>query len=289
MAERIDLHTHSHYSDGALSPDALAAGAALREVAVLALTDHDTVAGCDAARSACAARSIRFVPGVELSCDWRGREVHIVGLEVDPTESGLRQHCDQMQERRRRRIERIAAKLDAAGLPGTDLARSALAASSPTRSHIAQALCAGGIAADPQAAFDRWLARGRPAHVAAEWEPLADVVRRIRAAGGIPVLAHPHRYRVSNGQLRELTGEFKQAGGIGIEVSLAGMGPGDRDRAASLARRFELAGSFGSDFHQPDLPWRPLGRFAKLPEGVTPVTVHLGMAFAPPSAVTGQS
>jgi 3',5'-nucleoside bisphosphate phosphatase len=101
-------------------------------------------------------------------------------------------------------------------------------------------------------------------------------VRCIVAAGGIPVLAHPHRYRVSNGVLRELVSEFKQAGGVGIEVSLAGMGPGDADRAASLARRFELAGSFGSDFHQPDLPWRPLGRFAKLPDGLTPVTVYLG-------------
>ncbi|HEX4377635.1 MAG TPA: PHP domain-containing protein [Steroidobacteraceae bacterium] len=290
MSQRIDLHTHSHYSDGALSPDELAAGAAARDVALLALTDHDTVAGCDAARSACAARAIHFVPGVELSSEWRGREIHVIGLAVDPAQGGLRLHCDQMQERRRRRIERIAAKLDTAGLPGTDLTRSALAATSPTRSHIAHALCAAGIAANPEAAFEHWLARGRPGHVAAEWESMAHVVGRIVAAGGIPVLAHPHRYKVSNGQLRELTGEFKRAGGVGIEVSLAGMGPGDRDRVASLARRFELAGSFGSDYHHPGIPWRPLGRFDKLPDGVTPVTLHLGTAFCPTyAAVTGQS
>ena len=90
------------------------------------------------------------------------------------------------------------------------------------------------------------------------------------------MLAHPHRYQVSNGVLRELVAEFKSLGGVGIEVSLAGMGPGDADRAATLARRFELAGSIGSDFHEPDLPWRPLGRFAKLPDRVTPITAHLG-------------
>ena len=273
---RIDLHTHSHCSDGALSPEALAARAALRQVGVLALTDHDTVAGCAAAHSACIEHSIRFVPGVELSCGWRGRDVHVIGLNVDPTHPGLQHHCIAMHERRRQRISRIGDKLRAAGLPGDELTRAAQEASSPTRTHVAQALCAFGIAADPEAAFKNWLGRGQRAFVAAQWEPLADIVRCIVAAGGIPVLAHPHRYRVSNGVLRELVSEFKQAGGLGIEVSLAGMGPGDADRAASLARRFELAGSFGSDFHQPDLPWRPLGRFAKLPDGVTPVTAYLG-------------
>ena len=277
MSARIDLHTHSHYSDGALSPDALVARAAVREVGLLALTDHDTVAGCAAAQSACAAHSIGFVPGVELSCDWRGREVHIVGLDIDTAHPGLQHHCDIMRTRRQERIRRIAIRLCAAGLPGEALTRAALGAPSPTRTHVAQALCAAGIAADQQAAFDDWLRSGRRAHVAAQWDPLTDIVRYIVTAGGIPVLAHPHRYRVSNGVLRELVSEFKQAGGLGIEVSLAGMGPGDADRAASLARRFDLAGSFGSDFHQPDLPWRPLGRFAKLPDGVRPVTEHLGL------------
>ena len=90
------------------------------------------------------------------------------------------------------------------------------------------------------------------------------------------MLAHPHRYQVSNGVLRELVGDFKAAGGAGIEVSLAGMGPGDADRAATLARRFDLAGSIGSDFHEPGLPWRPLGRFAKLPDRIMPITARLG-------------
>ena len=95
------------------------------------------------------------------------------------------------------------------------------------------------------------------------------------SAGGLPVLAHPHRYRLSMGGLRELCAAFKAAGGVGIEVSLAGMGPAAAERAAGLARRFDLDGSFGSDFHEPGIPWRPLGRMAKLPDGVRPITARL--------------
>jgi predicted metal-dependent phosphoesterase TrpH len=280
VSPRIDLHTHSHFSDGALSPEALVALAQTRLVEILALTDHDTVAGCERAAAACADAGIRFVPGAELSCDWRGREVHVIGLDLDTQAPGLLQHCAAMAERRRERMRAIGQRLSAAGLPGDVLIRAALAATAPTRTHVAQALCDAGIAADHEAAFEKWLASGRPAHVTAQWDPLESVVQRIRASGGTPVLAHPHRYRCSNGQLRSMVDTFKQSGGLGIEVSLAGMGPGDTDRVASLARRFELAGSFASDFHRPDVPWRPLGRFDKLPDGITPVTVHLGCTLS---------
>lgn len=279
MSPRVDLHTHSDCSDGALSPSALVARAAVRQVQALALTDHDTVAGCEAARAACQTNAIEFLPGVELSAAWRGREIHVVGLKIDPAHPVLQRHCGAMLERRRERIGAIAQRLCAAGLPGEALTRSALSAGAPTRTHVAQALCQAGIAKDAQTAFDRWLSRGRPGHVAAHWEELSTVIGCITAAGGTAVLAHPHRYRVSDGVLRELAGEFQAAGGRAIEVSLAGMSPADSDRAASLARRFELAGSIGSDFHAPDLPWRPLGRFAKLPDGVTPVTAHLGLVL----------
>ncbi|HXL97134.1 MAG TPA: hypothetical protein VN925_02100, partial [Steroidobacteraceae bacterium] len=153
----------------------------------------------------------------------------------------------------------------------------ALAAAAPTRAHLARGLCSRGLAPSVQAAFDRWLQRGRPGYIAAQWPQLATAVRCIVDAAGVAVLAHPHRYRLSNGVLRELLGDFKAAGGAGLEVSLAGMGPADADRVASLARRFDLAGSIGSDFHEPGLPWRPLGRFAKLPDGITPIMVRLGL------------
>jgi predicted metal-dependent phosphoesterase TrpH len=132
-----------------------------------------------------------------------------------------------------------------------------------------------GLADSLQQAFQRYLKRGRPGYVSAQWPQLANAVERIVAAGGIAVLAHPHRYSVSHGVLRELVAQFKAAGGEGIEVSLSGMGPADAERAAALARRYQLAGSIGSDFHEPDLPWRPLGRFAKLPDLITPIAARL--------------
>jgi predicted metal-dependent phosphoesterase TrpH len=275
MYERIDLHTHSNCSDGALSPAALVAMAVHRRVELLALTDHDSIGGCEAARAACAGTAIRFVAGAELSCQWRDREIHVVGLELDIGDAGLAAHFAAQLERRRDRIQAMTQRLARAGLPGAALAEMMLSVALPTRTHLARALCELKIAEGVQQAFDRWLKRGRPGYVAAQWPTLEAALQRIRGAGGIPVLAHPHRYRMSHGVLRELVAEFKAAGGEAIEVSLPGMAAGDADRAASLARRFGLAGSVGSDFHEPDLPWRPLGRFAKLPDLITPIAARL--------------
>jgi hypothetical protein len=274
---RIDLHTHSNCSDGVLAPAALVTLAAQRQVALLALTDHDTVEGCNEARDACKAHGIRFVPGAELTCLWRGREIHVIGLNLDVAQQLFIAHCSTVLELRRQRITAMSERLTRAGLPGAALSSAALAAASPTRAHLARALCALGLASSVQAAFDRWLKRGQPGYVASQWPQLAAAVQCIVDAGGLAVLAHPHRYQVSNGVLRELLGEFKAAGGAGLEVSLAGIGPSDADRLAALARRFDLAGSIGSDFHEPGLPWRPLGRFAKLPDRITPIMARLGL------------
>jgi predicted metal-dependent phosphoesterase TrpH len=94
----------------------------------------------------------------------------------------------------------------------------------------------------------------------------------LRDSGAVPVLAHPHRYRFSAGALRELTAAFVQEGGAALEASMAGMSPNDADRIASLCRRFKLHASMGSDFHDPAVPWNPLGRWLKLAAGLEPVT-----------------
>jgi len=277
MEPRIDLHTHSHCSDGVLAPAALVALAAQRQVELLALTDHDTTLGCEEARAACQAHGIRFLPGVELTCLWHGREIHVIGLNPDIAQPLFIEHCASVLQLRRQRIASMAQRLSQAGLPGAALSAEALAAAAPTRAHLARALCALGLASSVQAAFDRWLKRGQPGYVASQWPELATAVSCIVAAGGTAVLAHPHRYPLSNGVLRELVGEFKAAGGAGLEVSLAGIAPSAADRLATLARRFDLAGSIGSDFHEPGLPWRPLGRFAKLPDRITPIMDRLGL------------
>lgn len=280
--ERIDLHTHSHCSDGTLAPRELVAEALRRQVQMLALTDHDSVAGCDEARAACeaaaaaGAQAPQFIAGVELTCDWRGREIHVVGLDVDARHAALDAHVARLRQLRRERLAAIGQRLDTAGLPGSELAAGILATdTSATRMHLARALVGGGHAADTDQAFERWLKRGRPGHVPAQWPELAAVVHCIREAGGLAVLAHPQRYTLSAGGLRELAAAFKEAGGCAIEVSIAGISPGDSDRLTTLARRFGLAGSVGSDFHAPGVPWRPVGRFAKLPDRIQPIHEEL--------------
>jgi predicted metal-dependent phosphoesterase TrpH len=273
--KRIDLHTHSHCSDGVLSPAELVQLAAGRGVALLALTDHDTTAGLPEAQAACQRHGIGFVPGIELSCRWQGHEIHVLGLNIDAQDAGLRALCTAQQTRRRERIAAMGERLSAMGLPGKSLAEAALANAAPTRSHLAVALHGQGLAKSPQDAFERYLAPGSAAYVAAAWPGLEEIVTCIRSAGGLSVLAHPHRYALSATQRASLAEDFRTLGGEGIEISLPGMSPTETAEAERLARRFGLAGSTGSDFHQPGLPWRPVGRFAKLAEAVTPITARL--------------
>jgi predicted metal-dependent phosphoesterase TrpH len=268
----VDFHTHSHYSDGVLAPAALVERARSRNVGTLALTDHDTTAGLAEARVACAASQIRFVPGVELSAQWRSQTIHIVGLQVDEFHAGFNSHLDAVLRRRQERLREIGERLEKrARLPGRELAARAAQATAPTRLHLARLLVEQGHARDTQEAFDRWLNRDKAGHVPAEWPALAAAMTVLRDSGAIAVLAHPHRYRLSAGQLRELTAAFVQEGGVALEASMAGMSPNDADRIASLCRRFKLLASMGSDFHDPAVPWNPLGRWLKLPAGLDPV------------------
>ena len=269
----VDFHTHSHYSDGVLAPAALVERARGRNVGTLALTDHDTVAGLPEARAACAAAAIRFVPGVELSSQWRGQTIHIVGLQLDAAHAGLHAHLDSVLARRQARLGEIGERLEQrARLPGRELAAIAVRTTAPTRLHLARLLVERGHAKDTQDAFDRWLNRDKAGHVPAQWPELAVAMAALRDSGAVPVLAHPHRYRCSSGQLRELIAAFAQEGGMALEASMAGMSPNDADRIASLCRRFKLHASMGSDFHDPAVPWNPLGRWLKLAAGLEPVT-----------------
>jgi predicted metal-dependent phosphoesterase TrpH len=268
----VDLHLHSSASDGTLEPAALVAHVAGCGVRLMALTDHDTVAGIPAAVAAARAHGIGFVAGVELSACWRGRSIHVLGLALDAEHPALTRCLARQQSVREERADRIAARLDAAGAPGSAALTAIRAAGSlPTRTHFARALAGLGAAADSGAAFDRWLGRGRPGHVACEWPELAEATAWIAAAGGKAAIAHPMRYTLSAGARREMCAEFAAAGGRGIEVVTGGGGLREREQAISLAVRSGLEGSVGSDFHDPAVPWNPPGRLAKLPSSIRPI------------------
>jgi predicted metal-dependent phosphoesterase TrpH len=269
---QVDLHMHSTASDGTLDPAALVAHVAAHGVKLMALTDHDTVGGIEAAAAAARDLDLAFVAGVEISASWRGRSIHVLGLAIDPASPALAGALAAQQARREARAGRIASRLDAAGAPGSAALQAIRADGSlPTRTHFARELVARGMAADMGAAFERWLGRGRPGHVGGDWPELAEATAWIVGAGGKAVIAHPMRYPLSAGARREMCAEFAAAGGRGVEVMTGGGSPRDREAAISLAVRCGLEGSVGSDFHDPKVPWNPPGRLAKLPGSVRPV------------------
>ena len=271
----VDFHTHSHYSDGVLSPAALVERARTRRVGTLALTDHDTTAGLAEARAACAASRDPLRA--------RRRALGATGADKLFTSSACRStsrmpdfnsHLDAVLAAAPGRASGKSASgsRNARDCRAASSPRRAAQATAPTRLHLARLLVERGHARDTQEAFDRWLNRDKAGHVPAEWPALAAAMAVLRDSGAIAVLAHPHRYRLSAGQLRELTAAFVQEGGAALEASMAGMSPNDADRIASLCRRFKLHASMGSDFHDPAVPWNPLGRWLKLAAGLEPVT-----------------
>ncbi|HLW24567.1 MAG TPA: PHP domain-containing protein [Steroidobacteraceae bacterium] len=272
MRDAVDLHTHSTCSDGALTPRALIARAAAAGIGTLALTDHDTTAGLAEAAVAARLAGITLVPGIELSASWRAQTIHIVGLGIDPEAPALRSVLDAQAARRQRRLEQMCARLTRLGLPGESLRRAVESvAGIPTRTHLAAALTAAGHVRAAEEAFRRYLAAGKPAHVSAGWPGIESIVASIVSAGGCAVLAHPARYRLSAGARQLLLGAFTAAGGRALEVVSGGNGAQHAESLATLATRFGLEGSVGSDFHSPEQTWNPLGRLAKLPDSVTPV------------------
>jgi len=268
-----DLHCHSTASDGVLSPAKVVQRAAANGVSVLALTDHDEVVGLAGAAEAARAAGIRLVPGVEISITWGDISIHIVGLGVDPEDETLATNLDFVRSSRGRRAERIAAELDSLGIEGS-LAGAYGYAENPKvigRTHFARFLVQRGVAPDVASVFKRYLARGKPGYVAHQWAELADAVAWIRASGGRAVVAHPGRYKLPRSELRRFLGEFKAAGGEGIEVVTGSHSPEQYGEFARLAREFEFLASRGSDFHGPEESLADLGRLPPLPADLKPV------------------
>ncbi|PKM10205.1 MAG: phosphatase [Gammaproteobacteria bacterium HGW-Gammaproteobacteria-3] len=272
MNERYDLHCHSSASDGALSPTELLDRAHRQGVTRLALTDHDTTAGLAEAQTAANAVGITLIPGIELSVTWENYCFHIVGLNLNPQYPPLLEGCRKIQDIRRERAEKIAYKLDKQRIPGAlEAVKQAVGAGMVTRTHFADFLLAHHHVSTPQEAFDRYLGQGKSAYVATNWVSLEDALEWITGAGGIAVLAHPARYNLTASKMRRFLSSFKALGGQGLEVVYGRNNADDIDSASHYARAFDLAGSVGSDFHNPKNQWVELGRLNPLPTRIMPV------------------
>ncbi len=261
-----DLHTHTCHSDGILEPDALIKRARARGVTDLAITDHDSVAAIRTiASQPLPAESPALVAGTEISCLWQEREIHIVGLCLDPYDPTLEALLAEQQALRWQRIAAIDERLVRKGVEGLTAYVQDQPCDAPGRNHAADFLIRRGMAGDRRQAFKKFLAGKGALRVAAHWCAISNAVETIHAAGGIAVLAHPNRYGLSNGKLEDLLGDFSECGGQALEVSYSNLAPAQMQKLADSSRKFDLWASAGSDFHDPKLGWMDIGRIRELP------------------------
>lgn len=271
-----DLHCHSTVSDGFLSPAEVVRRAAGNGVDVLALTDHDELGGLAEAREAATGAGLRLIDGVEISVTWREETVHIVGLAIDPDNPGLRAGLAQVRAGRDGRAVRMAEQLERAGIRGS-LEGARRFAANPnlvSRAHFARYLVESGLMPNVQTVFQHYLVRGKPGFVEHQWGNLEDVVGWIHGAGGLAVVAHPARCRLSGEGLTALFERFKDLGGEAIEVVSGAHDEEAIRRFASVARHYGFLASRASDFHGALESPVDLGRAPPLPPDLTPVWEH---------------
>ena len=269
---RVDLHSHTIASDGALTTGELLQRASERELAVLAITDHDTVAGLAGAAATSAGYGIELVPGVEISAQAAGQTVHVLGLWIDSSDTDLQAFLAGQRAVREQRAMDIGQRLQRQGIEGAYEGACELAAGAVlSRPYFARFLVEQGHCASLQQAYKKWLGRGKPGDVACQWPELESAVAVIHSAGGLAVLAHPDKYRLSQTRLRNLLEQFKASGGDGLEL-ISGNQPDNVTRQLlALAGRYQLACSLGSDFHSPAQSWADLGAAGTLPSSAVPI------------------
>lgn len=268
----IDLHAHSTASDGELSPTELVQLAAKNSIKTLALTDHDTVSGLAEARAAATEHDITLINGIELSTRWDNKTIHIVGLNIDADNTAMLDSTIHLNQLREERAIIIGKKLAKAGIKDAyENAKELAGDGTVTRQHFAQFLVKNGNAKSFSDVFKRYLVKGKPGYVSVKWPELSDTIKNIQSAGGVAVIAHPLCYKMTATKLRKLITEFKTLGGQAIEVVTGNNNINEITTATNYAKRYDIAASLGSDYHNDKSPWAKLGNLTALPQDLTPV------------------
>ncbi|MFO1337297.1 MAG: PHP domain-containing protein [Burkholderiaceae bacterium] len=268
-----DLHCHSTFSDGSLTPGALAQRAHEGGVQLWSLTDHDEVAGQAEARAAAEALGMAYVTGVEISVSFAGETVHVLGFGFDPDEPALVAGLAALRAGRSTRAQEMGDSLARAGIPGAYEGALALAPNPGlvSRTHFARFLVEQGHCASVHEVFSRFLKEGKPGFVPHRWAGLGEALRWVHGAGGVAAIAHPARYRFTPTEEFALFSEFQAHGGQGVEVTCGSHFPDEVAKYADMALEFDLMASRGSDFHAPGESRTPLGALPDLPGRVTPL------------------
>ena len=283
--QNFDCHNHSIFSDGLMRPRELIELAKQSGCDAVALTDHDNTGGLAEGDAAAADIGLHFIRGVELSVTWPGRSasaatadinpitIHVVGLGIDPHAPALVSGLSEIRQGRLDRARQMGATLSQMGIHGVfeDAMDRAENKDMIGRTHFARALVARGLAKNVGAVFSRFLTPGKPGFVSHQWASLNEAIYWITSAGGVAVLAHPGRYKLSKQEMRTLLLEFKEANGKAIEVVTGSHEKHQYGEYAALAREFDFMASRGSDFHGlSESRFKP-GTLPPLPKDLVPV------------------
>lgn len=268
-----DLHCHSTYSDGTLTPAQLAQRAHDHGVTLWALTDHDEIAGLPQAQTAASALGMDFLTGVEISVSFAQTTVHIVGLGFDPQHPALCAGLHGLRNSRGPRAQEIARQLEQAGIAGAYEGALQYAGNPEliARPHFARFMVEKGICKDTHEVFRHYLVEGKPGYAPQRWASLQEAVTWITQAQGVAVIAHPARYKFTANEEYALFRSFKDYGGQAVEVVTGSHASHEYAIYASMAKEFGLAVSRGSDFHCPRESTVELGSLPPDPVGIASV------------------
>jgi predicted metal-dependent phosphoesterase TrpH len=263
----VDFHCHSDCSDGQLSVVGLIKAAEERMVQMLSITDHDTL---DAYNQKIKT-PIKIITGIEFSTQWNKISIHVVGLNIDVTSKHLQELVTAQKLLRSKRAEIIAKRLEKHGLENAlELIKRNNQGTYIGRPDFAKLLVNQGICTDINQAFKKYLGAGKIGDVKNQWQKLDEIIFAIKQAGGVAVLAHPLYYKLTNSKLRRLLTDFKNLGGVGIEVVNGYQNPDKTDYLAQLCEEFGFKASIGSDFHG-HKQWNKLGCDSRLITGLPTV------------------
>ncbi len=258
---RIDLHLHTIYSDGSLTPAEVVALAHQVGITAIAITDHDIVDGVPHALEAATRLGIEIIPGVELSSRLNGQELHILGYFFDWQDPTFQDHLAQQRLSRHARNPQAIERLHKLGLDlSEDEVKAKASSDSIGRPHIAQVLVDKGYVRNVQEAFDRYLGEGTVAYVPRTLSDTREVITWIRNARGVPVLAHPTWTRCTGEPLYRLCAHLKEAGLLGLEVFYSTHNRKQTSQYLELAKQLDLLVTGGSDFHGAANPAIQIGR-----------------------------
>ncbi len=256
----VDLHVHSNKSDGSLSPSDLVLEAKKKGLKAFALTDHDTVDGIDEAMAASENSGVTVIPGIELSTEYEGKDIHIVGLLIDKEQPAFQDKIQEFVDSRIQRNRKMCQKLTEAGCP---LTYEELVDEFPgaviTRAHYAQILLKKGYTKSLKEAFERYIGDRGPCFIPREKITPEDGVKLILSAKGIPVLAHPLLYGMGKERLQILVDRLKDAGLEAIEAVYCTYSPSEETQMREFAKKNGLLISGGSDFHGNAKPGLEMG------------------------------